>query len=154
MKHELHNKAHKKRTLRINCTDDPVLTITRSNRWRNRMVYILTTPRLYKHKSGRRSRIIYIGTTKKGAARPAASAVNKASQAFGKLHGVKTIDVYIATCAGVPAVKTWKELESALVHTFWSRYFQLPRYNKVKPKLRNELFRQRALENLIERFEA
>jgi hypothetical protein len=52
------------------------------------MVYILAANKDFKYQNGR-SRIIYIGATKRGAGRPAASAVNKASQAFGKLHGAK-----------------------------------------------------------------
>jgi hypothetical protein len=140
------------RSLRINCTGTPLLTITRSKRWQNRMVYILTTPKSHKYRNGR-SRIIYIGTTGKGAGRPAASAVNKASQAFSELYGVKTIEVHIATCDSRPAVKTWKKLESALIDTFRTRYFQLPRYNKVRPKHKDGLFKRRALETLIEQFE-
>lgn len=141
------------RTLKISCSNNPLLTITRSKRWQKRMVYILATPQSHKYRSGFRSRIIYIGTTGKGAGRPAASAVNKASQAFGELRGVKTIEVHIATCGGRPAVKTWKELESSLIDAFWKRYFELPLYNKAKPKVRKELFKRRALEGLIEQFE-
>jgi len=141
------------RALLINCTPRPLLTITRSKRWQKRMVYILATPKSHKYKSGFRSRIIYIGTTGKGAGRPAASAVNKASQAFGELFGVKTIEVHIATCAGRPAVKTWKVLESALIDAFWKRYFELPRYNKARPKMKNDLFNRRGLEGVIQQFE-
>jgi hypothetical protein len=117
------------------------------------MVYILAANKFHKYKSGFRSRIVYIGTTGKGAIRPAASAVNKANQAFGKLHGVKTIEAHITTCSGRKALKTWKLLESALIDTFWKRYFELPRYNKARPKHKDGLFRSKALESLIQRFE-
>jgi hypothetical protein len=77
----------------------------------------------------------------------------KASQAFGKLHGVKTIEVHIATCRPRRAMQTWKHLESALIDTFWNRYFGLPRYNKVRPKPKDGLFRYKALAKLISQFD-
>src|ERR1035438_5081383 len=89
------------RTLRVKCSKDALLTVKRSRQLdRKRMVYILVANRPYKYPNGkRRSRIIYIGTTGKGAGRPATSAVNKASEAF-ELRGVKTIEVHIVTCGG------------------------------------------------------
>ena len=83
-------------SLRVKCSKKPLLTVTRSSQWSNRMVYILVANKLHNYKN-RRSRIVYIGTTGKGAQRPATSAVAKASQAFYKLHGVKEIGVHIVT---------------------------------------------------------
>jgi hypothetical protein len=82
--------------LKIRSSKTSLLTVTRSPQWINNMVYVLTANKYFKYRNGR-SRIVYIGTTKKGAGRPAASAVNKASQAFGVLRGVKSIEVHIAT---------------------------------------------------------
>jgi len=121
------------------------------------MVYVLAADKRFNHPSGLRTRIIYIGTTAKGAGRPAASAVNKASMAFGKLRGVRKIEVHIVTCQRRKAVQTWKHLESALLATFRDRYFQLPKYNRKKGSVRHAedvtLFRRKALENLLKRFE-
>jgi hypothetical protein len=120
------------------------------------MVYILVANKSYKFPSGRRSRIIYIGTTGKGAQRPATSAVDKASQAFANLRGVKKIEVHIATCAGRRAVKTWQHLESSLLATFRDLYWKLPPYNRKKGSVRYvddiSLFRPRALKKLIQEF--
>lgn len=115
------------------------------------MVYILAANKDFKYRNGR-SRILYIGTTKKGAGRPAASAVNKASQAFKELRGVKTIDVHIATCRPRRNLQTWKHLESALLDTFHQRYHQLPKYNKSKPTPRKGLFNDNPLSKLIDQF--
>jgi len=115
------------------------------------MVYILAANKSHKYRNGR-SRILYIGTTKKRADRPAASAVNKASEVFYKVRGVKTIDVHIVTCAPRKAIQTWKRLESALLDVFRNRYFQLPRYNKVRPTARHGLFSTKALEKIISKF--
>lgn len=140
------------RRLKIRCSKTSLLTVTRSSQWNDRMVYILAANKDFKYRNGR-SRIIYIGTTKKGAGRPAASAVNKASQAFGKLHGVRTIEVHIATCRPRRNLQTWKHLESALLGTFWNRYFELPRYNKIRPKPKDGLFPDNALAKLIKQFD-
>ena len=142
------------RKLKIKSSETSLLTITRSPQWDDKMVYILTCPnRYFRYRNGR-SRILYIGTTKKGAGRPAASAVNKASQAFGNLHGVKTIEVHLATCRPGGKQKTWKHLECALLDTFFNRYFELPEYNKVRPKLKKRLFRDNRLAILINQFDS
>lgn len=138
--------------LKIKSSKTSLLTITRSSQWNDKMVYILAANKYSKYRNGR-SRTIYIGTTKAGAGRPAASAVNKASQAFGKLHGVTTIEVHLATCRPRKAMKTWKYLESSLLETFWNRYFELPRYNKVKLTPKDGLFRYTALKKFITQFE-
>jgi adenylosuccinate synthase len=122
------------------------------------MVYILTANKhlRYRDKESRtvgRSKILYIGTTKRGVGRPAASAVNKASEVFYHLHGVRTIDVHVVTCATRNKKQTWKKLEAALLDAFRHRYFQLPKYNKVRPKPVEGLFSSNALQKLIARFE-
>jgi hypothetical protein len=114
------------------------------------MVYSLLANKPYKYENGR-SRIIYIGTTGKGAGRPAASAVDKASEAFANLHGVKRIEVHIVTCNRRQRTRTWEELESALLHTFRNLYFELPRYNKQRGS-ESRFFKRSALENSIQKF--
>lgn len=120
------------------------------------MVYILVANKAYKYPNGRRSRIVYIGTTGKGARRPATSAVDKASEAFSELHGIKRIELHIATCPGRKRLRTWEHLESALLATFKSLYFKLPPYNKKQGSVLYpediRLFRQKALQTLILQF--
>lgn len=139
--------------LRIKSSKKPLLTVVRSKQWNKKMVYVLLANKAHKYTNGR-SRIVYIGTTKKGAGRPATSAVDKASEAFKKLHGVKTIEVYIVTCSRRKAMASWKYLESALLYTFRKEYFQLPKFNKQRgSKDASELFRRSALEKVIFQFE-
>jgi hypothetical protein len=144
------------RTLKVRWTKNSVLTVERSSRWKRRMVYILVANKSYKYKSGRRSRIIYIGTTGEGSRRPARSAVDKASEAFSELRGVKEIKVHIASCRGRRAMRTWEHLESALLATFKDRYYELPKYNKRKGSIEDtediRLFRLKALQKLIREF--
>jgi hypothetical protein len=112
------------------------------------MVYILAGNKHFAYRDGR-SRILYIGTTEKGAGRPAASAVSKASEVFYKLRGVKTIEVHIVTSG-----KRNKQLEAALLEAFRKRHFQLPKYNKVRPRPTDGLFGDNPLQKLIARFAA
>lgn len=137
--------------LKVKSSKKSLLTLTRSRQWTEKMVYVLAANKSYKYKNGR-SRILYIGTTKKGGNRPAASAVNKASEAFYKVRGVRTIDVHIVTCAPRKAMQTWKRLESALLDVFRNKYFQLPKYNKVRPTAREGLFSTKALDKIISEF--
>jgi hypothetical protein len=105
---------------------------------------------------GKRSHIIYIGTTGKGGNRPATSAIEKASEAFSELRGVKEIKVHIATCKGRKAVRRWEHLESAQLATFMSIHFGLPKYNKRKGSVAHagdvSLFRTKALRKIILQF--
>ena len=142
------------RSLTISCSKNSLLTVRRSSRWHKKLVYILLANRSYKYPSDKRSRIIYIGTTGKGAGRPAASAVHKATEAFAQLHGVKEIEVHIATCRGRKSTRTWEHLESALLATFRDIHWALPKYNKKKgAKHKKLLFRDKALRKFILQFE-
>jgi hypothetical protein len=144
------------RALKIRFTDEPLLTIRRSRRWKKQMVYILAANISFKYKSGERSHIIYIGTTGKGGRRPATSASDKASEAFYDLRGLKEIRVHLATCKGRKRVKTWEHLESALLATFRQIHWGLPKFNKRKGSIANPkditLFSRSALEKLILKF--
>jgi hypothetical protein len=140
------------RKLKVRASKKSLLTLMRSHQWVDKMVYLLAANKSHKYKNGR-SRILYIGTTKKGADRPAASAVNKASEAFYELRGVRTIDVHIVTCSPRKAMQTWKRLESALLDVFRDEYFELPKYNKVRPTPRVGLFSRPALEKIISKFD-
>ena len=138
------------RRLKAKCSKKPSLKLLRGRQWeKKKMAYILLADKSYQTTSGLRSRVIYIGTTAKGAGRPAASAVNKASQIFYKDHGVREIDVFIVTCSGRQNMQTWKLLEAALIHTFWNIYHQIPKKNKKKPAYVDGVFGQRALEKII-----
>ena len=120
------------------------------------MVYILVANKAFKYKSGRKSYIIYIGTTGRGGRRPATSAIEKAAEAFADLRGVNEISVHIASCKGRKAMKTWEHLEPALLATFRDLHYGLPRYNKRKGSIAHSedisLFRVTALKKLILRF--
>jgi hypothetical protein len=102
-----------------------------------------------------RSRIVYIGETKRGNRRPVSSAAGVARESFGFLRGVRQVDVHPLTFRGKQSLKIWELLERDLLTMFKQRYGDVPRYNshgkgkgfaidKIK------LFRKKRLENIIE----
>ncbi len=127
----------------------PVIKLARSRQLqKNKMAYILVCNKSYLTQSGRRTYIIYIGTTSQGAGRPAASAVNKASR-FYKDFGVKMIDVYVVTCQGQKNIRSWERLEAGLINAFWNIYHQMPKHNKKRPTYIDGTFSAKALEKII-----
>lgn len=127
-----------KLNLKVRASKESVLTVDRSRMWGKRFVYILVANKKFKYPSGRRSHVIYIGTTSRGARRPAVSAVQKAMSFFGEMHGVKQIGVYLVSSDTRRNVKTWNKLESALLAVFRQRYFKLPLENKRRGEYVNE----------------
>ena len=125
------SRRNKMRQLKVRSSKTALLTLTRSHQWTDKMVYILAA-----NKSNR----------------PAASAVYKASEAFYQLRGVRTIDVHIVTCAPRKAMQTWRRLESALLDVFRNKYFELPKYNKVRPTTKEGLFSPNVLDKIISKF--
>ncbi len=126
------------RTLRVRVSKESALTVDRSSMWKDRLVYILVANKKFRYQSGKRTHVLYIGTTGRGARRPAASAVAKAMSIFGDVHGVKQIGVYLLNCGPRRSVKTWQKLESALLAVFCQRYYQLPIENKKRGEYVNE----------------
>jgi len=109
---------------------NPAMTLSKSRYWARHMVYILRADKSIQYKEGR-SRIVYIGETRRGTRRPAGSVASKAMKAFGKLRGVKKIDVHPLTFRGTQRVKTWEVLERDLLATFREKYGEIPTYNKI-----------------------
>jgi hypothetical protein len=92
------------------------------------LVYIAVANRLVKYRHGR-SRIVYIGTTRAGIARIAASAASKARLLLGE-RGVKQLAFYVVTCPPRPRVRTWHKLERGLILAFREMHGQVPIGNK------------------------
>lgn len=106
----------------------------------------------YKYEMGR-SKIVYIGTTKGGANRIAASAAEKAGDLLGH-YGVSHLECFVLTTSVQAGVETWRILERGLIIAFRERFGIPPKCNKTgqSMKWRNELdyFRKNRLESIIE----
>ncbi len=118
------------RKLNVNLTKNPIMQVQRGAVHKRQCVYVLTVNKPQKYAQGK-SRIIYIGTTEKGAYRVAASAAFQASKVFEKekLFGVRTIYAHILSSKEKPGVETWKKLEFAALMAFKRLHFELPMFN-------------------------
>lgn len=92
-----------------------------------KLVYVLVASKGLKY-GNERSKIAYIGTTKKGGSRVAGSVSYKASSILG-MHGVKQFEARIITCRPRQRVKMWLKLERALLLAFREVYGVVPKCN-------------------------
>jgi len=131
---------------------DEALRATRVTVGRKKLVYLLIADKRLKYKSGK-SRIAYIGTTKKGVARIAQSAAARAEDIL-KLHGVRTFHARILTCNPRQRVKTWIKLERGLLLCFRERFGEVPKCNSHGKRMKEVdefyYFARRHLTNIID----
>ena len=104
------------------------MEVTRVSVGKKRLVYLILADKPLRYPWGR-SRIAYIGTTKKGMGRIAQSVAARSETVLG-LYGVRKFQVRIVTCAPRPNVKTWEKLERALLLAFRRKYGDVPKCNK------------------------
>lgn len=133
---------------------NPAVTIHRRALKREKLVYIACAnkPKRYPHG---RSRIAYIGTTKAGASRIAASAAAKARELLAD-HGVGQLDFFVVGCAPRQKVETWRKLERGLILTFKYLFGEPPVGNTQgkRMKWRDELeyFTRSRLESVVKKY--
>ena len=130
----------------------PSLVIHKTAFRDDKLVYVARANRRFLYPWGR-SRIAYIGTTKKGARRIASSAAWKGESLLYE-YGIRQLEFHIVTCGKVQGVETWRKLERALMIRFRERYGDVPRANKAGKKIhwKDELryFSQDKLDKIIE----
>jgi hypothetical protein len=97
-------------------------------------VFVASRPHKYKHE---KSRIVYIGTTRKGLRRLVDSAYDRSDSIFG--WGVRSFEAYLITCPPRQRVRMWLKLERAMLAAFRERFGSYPKANRdpVKPKADN-----------------
>ncbi len=117
------------RRLSVSLKKSVAMRVYRSLVTNQELVYVHLASKKQSYKHGAKSRIVYIGTTKKGQARVASSMAERAKTIL-KLHGVTSFEVRIITCRRRQNVSSWKQLETALLIAFRSIYGAIPRYNK------------------------
>ena len=142
--------------LTIRTAAKPALVISRPAFNAERLVYVAMAnkPLKYPHS---KSCIAYIGTTKAGAARIAASAAYRAKDLLA-LHGVTSLSFFVVACAARQRVKSWHKLEVGLILAFKHLYGSVPKCN-VKGKSQNwsdelEYFTRSRLEGVLKKYEA
>jgi hypothetical protein len=143
--------------MRVSLNRKPAMTVYRGALKHRKLVYVLAARKtLIRYQNGR-SRVLYIGTTRKGISRIAASVAHR-SKTILKQRGVRVMDVHVVSCEKRPGLKSWTLLERALVAQFRSRYFEVPLCNiQLKNKRSSEhldgLFNPRALGKILSIFE-
>ncbi len=113
--------------MKLSLKPDPALTATRVSIGKNKLVYVLVANKKLAYAKGK-SRIAYIGTTKKGVARIAQSVASHANDILA-LHGVKSFSARVITCRPRQNVSTWRVLERALLLAFKEKFGDVPRCN-------------------------
>ncbi len=120
--------------LKVKWHRTPAIVINRDAFRDSKLVYVARTNKTNKYPWGR-SRIAYIGTTKKGARRIASSAATRGADLLYE-HGIKHLELNVVTCGKVQNVETWRKLERALIIRFRERYGRIPRANNAGSRMR------------------
>jgi hypothetical protein len=140
------------RRLNVSLPTEDAMHVTRLSLGKERLVYVIKANKKLKYGS-KRSKIAYIGTTKKGISRIASSVAYRANKILN-LHGVKSFTVAIVSCKGRKHVRTWFRLERALLVKFCEIYDGLPVCNgkghKMKHKGVWKLFQEHRIQTIIE----
>jgi len=123
-----------KRRAHVSLKRDPALEASRGSIGREKLVYVLISDKKLSYKVGR-SRIAYIGTTKKGLARVAQSVATKADEILGN-RGILKLHARIVTCRPRQRVKMWLKLERALLLEFREMYDEVPKWNSHGKKMK------------------
>lgn len=114
--------------LKVKSTKSPSITITRFALLHDKLVYVGRVNKPIRY-PWLRSRVVYIGTTKRGPSRIATSAAKRAGEILEK-RGLKILEFLAVTCGSRPNVKTWRQLEGDLLLAFRAAYGALPICNK------------------------
>ena len=115
------------RRLKLSLHRDHAMHATRVSVGKSKLVYVLVADKKLKYASGK-SRIAYIGTTKKGTSRIAQSVAARAEDILG-ITGVRSFYARIVTCRPRKHVKTWHYLERGLIIKFKEIFGEVPACN-------------------------
>jgi len=144
-----------KKKLSVKLHAKSAMTVTRVSLKGKRLVYAIQAQRQLKYPWGR-SRVAYIGTTKNGMKRFAASAAYWAEDVLS-LHGVREMEVRLITCAPRKNVRSWLKLERAMLLAFREKYGDIPICNTVGKNMRHTdedaYFTRKRINSILEALE-
>lgn len=130
----------------------PAIIINRIAFKDTKLVYVARANKKIKYPWGR-SRIAYIGTTKKGARRIASSAVWKGADLLFE-YGIKHLELIVVLSTRRQGIETWRKLERALIIRFREMYGAIPKGNNQGQKMRwddeRDYFALNRLDKIIE----
>jgi hypothetical protein len=122
------------RRLKLSLKREEAIRVTRVMLGKSKLVYVLVADKPIEYTYGK-SRIAYIGTTKKGAGRIAQSVAARTEDILS-LHGVRTFHARIVTCKPRSGVETWKKLERAMLLKFRETFGVVPKCNSKGKKMK------------------
>jgi len=141
------------RRLQLSLKYEAALTATRVSIGKKKLVYVLVADRRLQYGKKHRSRIAYIGTTKKGMSRVARSVAFRANDIL-ELRGVRSFTARIVTCPPRRNVVTWRKLERALLVGFKERFGEIPKCNSYGKRMKEKdvfrYFRKKAVLRVID----
>lgn len=105
------------------------LTIDRSIVDYSNAVYLLVSPRRYAYPKAA-SRVLYIGRTRFGADRILSSLSERIWKAF-RLHGVRSLEVYVVHWKGRRSLNSSRHAENAFLVAFRQLYGRVPLLNNT-----------------------
>ena len=115
------------RRIKLSLHREHAMHATRVSIGKSKLVYVLVADKKLKYASGK-SRIAYIGTTKKGTSRIAQSVATRAEDILG-IRGVRSFHARVVTCRPRKHVKTWHYLERGLIIKFREMFGEIPMCN-------------------------
>ena len=140
--------------LTVQTTSRPAVTITRTATKSTELVYIGVANRQVRYSAGQ-SKIVYIGTTKNGADRIAASAAKKAKDML-EVHGITHLEFFVVTSSRKDGIKTWHKLERGLLLAFREKFGSQPQCNIAGKRMKwsDELtyFTRERLDGVIKKY--
>ena len=110
--------------LTIRTTSQPAVVVARPAMRAKKLVYIACANKLIRYRHGR-SKIVYVGTTRRGVRRIAGSAAHQAERLLNE-RGVRELEFYVVTCASRPGLQSWQKLERGLILAFKDLYGEPP----------------------------
>jgi hypothetical protein len=110
--------------LRMSLRNGEALKATRVSIGKNKLVYVLIADKRQRYAKGK-SRIVYIGTTKKGVGRVAGSVASRAEHIL-RLRGVTSFHARVITCQPRQSIPTWLMLERAFLLSFKTKFGEIP----------------------------
>lgn len=113
--------------LRISLKRESAMKVNRISINDLKLVYVICANKKVRYPKGR-TPVVYIGTTRNGIARVAASAAFR-SEDILLLPGVNSFEVRIVTCSVRQGVRTWRKLERAFLLLFKDKYGSVPYCN-------------------------
>jgi|SRR5579875_1368121 len=118
--------------MQVHISSDPVMIVDRGVLKKSKLVYVLVVPKGIKYTNGR-SKIVYVGMTKRGVSRVASSAAYR-SHVLNE-HGIRRFEVYTASCSAKPGSKGWwTYLEQALLARFREKVLSVAQAQQTGPK--------------------